>query len=117
VYVIGGFNHEEHICDKVERFCWESKVWESLEPINIPRINGSATKCGMKYVYLFGGLSSQRNEFSDQIERYNTELQIWTVLSIRLPLKLSNSFAFSFSDEFILIMGGITKKEPTAMTS
>lgn len=28
-----------------------------------------------------------------------------------MPNKISNSFAFSFSQNFILIMGGITKKD------
>ena len=39
------------------------------------------------------------------------------MLSIRLPLKIANSFAFSFSEDFILIMGGITKKETMAMNT
>lgn len=65
VYAISGFNHEEQHLNQVERFCWEKKTWEQIEPVNTARINASATKCGYKYVYLFGGLSSERNEFTD----------------------------------------------------
>jgi hypothetical protein len=53
----------------------------------------------------------EKNEFTDSIERYNVQLEIWTTLNIKMPHKISNSFAFSFSEESILIMGGITKKK------
>ena len=85
--------------------------WESMEPINIARLNASACKCGQKYLYLFGGLNVEKNEFTDTIERYNNQLEIWTTLQVKLPLKISNSFAFSFSENYILIMGGIVKKD------
>ena len=58
----------------------------------------------------------ERNEFTDTIERYNEELQIWTLLTIKLPHKISNCYAFSFSADFIIIMGGITKKKQTGVT-
>jgi hypothetical protein len=111
VYVMSGFNHEYQILTEVERFCIETLRWETVEPLNIARLNASACKCGDKYIYIFGGLNVEKNEFTDSIERYNSNLDIWTKLQIRLPLKISNSFAFSFSDSSILIMGGITKKE------
>lgn len=71
IYVISGFNHEYDELTEVERFCWESRSWEQVEPVNTPRINAAACKCGDKYIYLFGGLDVQRNEFTDSIERYN----------------------------------------------
>ena len=111
VYVMSGFNHEYQILTEVERFCIETLRWETVEPLNIARLNASACKCGDKYIYIFGGLNVEKNEFTDSIERYNSNLDIWTKLQIRLPLKISNSFAFSFSESSILIMGGITKKE------
>ena len=113
IYVISGFNHEYQILSEVERFNLDTLSWESVEPVNMARLNGSATKCGDKYIYLFGGLNVEKNEFTDSIERYNSKLEIWTTLSIKMPAKISNSFAFSFSQNFILIMGGITKKEVT----
>jgi hypothetical protein len=80
--------------------------------VNTARLNASACKCGQKYIYLFGGLDVEKNEMTDSIERYNTQLHIWTTLSqIKMPAKISNSFAFCFDPKFILIMGGITKKE------
>jgi hypothetical protein len=111
IYVISGFNHEYHILTEVERYNISTRNWESIEPINHARINASSCKCGKKYIYLFGGLDVEKNEFTDTIERYNTQLEIWTTINIRMPYKISNSFAFSFSEDSILIMGGITKKK------
>lgn len=56
LYVISGYNHEYGGLTEVERFAFDKQVWESIEPINIARINASACKCGRKYIYLFGGL-------------------------------------------------------------
>ena len=74
VYVISGFNHEYHLLTEVERYCMETRSWEAIEPNNTARLNASACKCGHKYIYLFGGLNVEKNEFTDSIERYNTQL-------------------------------------------
>lgn len=47
----------------------------------------------------------------DTIERYNTQLSIWTQLQIRLPQRISNNFAFSFNPEYIVLLGGMLKKD------
>ena len=47
----------------------------------------------------------------DTIERYNTQLSIWTQLQIRLPQRISNNFAFSFNAEYIVLLGGMLKKD------
>ena len=71
IYVISGFNHEYQILLDVEKFCWETQRWEWVEPIHTARINAAACKCGKYYIYLFGGMDVERNEFTDTIERYN----------------------------------------------
>lgn len=65
----------------------------------------------MKYIYLFGGLDTEKNEFTDTIERYNQKLQIWSILKVKMPVKMTNMFTFSFSEDHILMMGGISKRE------
>ena len=55
-YVIGGFNHEKGLLNQVEKFSIKARKWIQSEPINVPRINAAACKCGNKYLYLFGGL-------------------------------------------------------------
>jgi hypothetical protein len=54
--VIGGYSHEVGILNSVEKYSFKAKKWLHVENINIARINASATKCGNKYLYLFGGL-------------------------------------------------------------
>jgi N-acetylneuraminic acid mutarotase len=80
-----------------------------------PRMNASACKCGPKHIYIFGGLTQDpatgSSIFLDSIERYNTVLNIWTQLQIRLPQKISNNFAFSFSADYIVLLGGMLKKD------
>ena len=51
----------------------------------------------------------------DSIERYNTQLGIWTQLSIRLPTRISNHFAFSFNPDYIVLLGGMIKKDEAFM--
>lgn len=111
LYVISGYNHEYGALSEVERFSFERQQWETVEPVNLARVNASACKCGKKYIYLFGGLDIYKNEFTDNIERYNQELSIWTILTLKLPNKISNCFAFSLNPEMILIMGGVVKKD------
>lgn len=107
-YVIGGFNHEKGLINSVEKFSFKARKWVLAEPINHARINASATKCGNKYIYLFGGLD--KKDFLDTIERFNLQLDIWTVLKIRMPNRLANTFSFSINSEYIIIMGGMKKK-------
>lgn len=76
----------------------------------VPRINASACKCGPKHLYLFGGLSAE-DEFLDSIERYNTQLGIWTILDVKMPMRITNNFAFSFNPDYIVILGGMMKKD------
>ena len=47
----------------------------------------------------------------DSIERYNTQLGIWTLLNVKIPQRVANSFAFSFNPDYIILLGGMLKKE------
>ena len=109
--MISGYSHETTLLPEVERFSLKAQQWETVEPVNIPRINASACWCGRKYIYLFGGLDVAKNEFTDSVERYNNQLAIWTVLSVKMPARISNCFTFALNPEMILIMGGIVKKD------
>ena len=69
-YVIGGFNHEHGLLGSVETYSFKQRKWSlSEQSVNFPRINAAVTKCGNKYLYLFGGLD--KNAFLDVIERFN----------------------------------------------
>lgn len=79
----------------VEKFSFKARKWALVEPFNHARINASACKCGNKYIYLFGGLD--KRDFLDSIERFNLTLDIWTVLKVKLPHKMSNLYTFSLN--------------------
>ena len=99
VYVIGGYNHINGVLNTFETFAIRSRKWvlcDESQVLNIARVNASACKCGPKHIYLFGGLSAD-DELLDSIERYNTQLGIWTMLDIKIPFRISNNFAFSFN--------------------
>jgi N-acetylneuraminic acid mutarotase len=108
-YVIGGFNHERGLINSVEKFSFKARKWVFAESINHARINAASCKCGSKYIYLFGGLDQK--DFLDTIERFNLQLDIWTVLKVRMPHKIANLFSFSLNSEYIIIMGGMKKKD------
>ena len=108
MYVIAGYNHEKGILKSVEKFSVKARKWVQVEPINLGRINASATKCGSKYIYVFGGMDNR--DFIDSIERFNLDLGIWTVLKVKLPVRMANHFAYSLNPEHIVIMGGMKRK-------
>lgn len=85
-------------------------MWETVADMNIARINPGACSVGASYVYIFGG-RSQGEEFYDTIERYNVELNLWSVLRVTLPVSLCNLFCFTFlKEDRIVILGGLKKK-------
>eukprot|EP00347_Sterkiella_histriomuscorum_P013856 403363103 len=108
-YVIGGFNHRKGLIKSVEKYSFKARKWAKIESINHARINASACKCGPKYLYLFGGLD--KHNFLDSIERFNLTLDIWTVMKIKLPQRMANFFSFSLNKDYIIIMGGMKKKQ------
>ncbi len=108
-YVIGGFNHEKGLVNSVEKFSFKARKWVLSESINHARINAAACKCGNKYIYLFGGLD--KKDFLDSIERYNLQLEIWTVIKAKMPSRVANLFTFSINSDYIIIMGGMKKKQ------
>lgn len=122
IYAIGGFNSQDGILNSFETFNIRARKWQLFggvgdkhQQLITSRINASACKCGPKHIYIFGGLTQDpatgQSIFLDSIERYNTQLSIWTQLQIRLPQRISNNFAFSFSEDYIVLLGGMLKKD------
>lgn len=88
--MLGGYNVQSGVLASVERFSLIKHVWESLEPMFTPRMNCSSCILEEKYVYVFGGIGNM--DYLSSIERFNTELNIWNEINVRMPVKLSNSF-------------------------
>ena len=115
VYVIGGYNHDRGILKSVEKFSIKARKWVPVEGINHGRINAGACKCGKKYIYVFGGMDIR--DFIDGVERFNLELGIWTVMKVKLPVRMANVFAYSLNPENIVVMGGLKRKHEEFMPS
>lgn len=95
---------------EVERYSMETKDWVHVADMNIARINPGACSTGQRYIYVFGG-RSQGEEFYDTIERYNVDLNIWSVLRVTMPVGLCNLHCFTFlKEDRIVILGGLKRK-------
>lgn len=80
VYAIGGYN-QSGVLSQCERFSLKAWKWEQMEDLTNSRMNSSSCSLGDNYIYVFGGLGAD-NEFYSSIERFNSELKIWTPLSV-----------------------------------
>lgn len=58
-----------------------------------------------EHIYVFGGLNGY--ETTNTIEQYNIVLDKWTLMYIKLPLKIAKLGAISLDRNSILIAGGI----------
>jgi len=107
IYAIGGYNTQEGAMDSVERYDLGKKEWEPIANLNNRRLNCGACLVGNNHIFVFGG----RNEetFYDTVERLNIELNLWNLLKIQLPSKICNTFAFTFNEENIILMGGLKR--------
>jgi len=105
VYAIAGYNSEEGIISKCERLYIQSRKWEAIESINVGRINTAAIKITENYVYCFGGQSAEG--FLNSIERYNVDLNVWSLLEVSLPDLITNATALQISSNHIMLLGGL----------
>jgi N-acetylneuraminic acid mutarotase len=90
----------------------KSKQWEEIELLNIPRLNSSSAALDGNFVYTFGGLGEY--DHLSSIERYNIKLNIWSELKVKMPMKLSNSYACSVNKHEIVILGGMRPANSSA---
>lgn len=111
LYVVGGYNKDEGLLPYWERLSLKSKQWEEIEILNVPRLNSCSAALDGTHVYTFGGLGEY--DYLSSIERYNIKLNIWTELKVKMPLKLSNSFAWSVNKNEIIILGGMRPTNST----
>lgn len=91
LYIIGGYNRDEGVLSYCERLSLKSKQWEEIEILNTPRLNSCSAALNGTHVYTFGGLGL--HDYLSSIERYNIKLNIWSELKVKMPLRISNSFA------------------------
>jgi N-acetylneuraminic acid mutarotase len=109
---VGGYTVKEgRAMKEAERFSYQTQRWERLAEMKIARINPGVCSTSNNYIYVFGG-RSLGEEFYDTIERFNIELNLWSILRVKMPYGLCNLYCFTFQKEDrIVILGGLKKKQ------
>lgn len=79
-----------------------------MASLNHRRINSGACTIGTNHIFVFGG-RNETDVFYDSVERLNIELNLWNLLKVKLPRKLCNVMAFTFDQDYIVILGGLKK--------
>ena len=111
VYVLGGYSTGKGILSDCERFSIKGHNWMPIEHLNVPRINMGSCLVSKKYLYVFGG--SDENGILDSIERYNSSLDVWTLLQVKMQSKVTNLFAHAINEDAIIVLGGVKRKTLT----
>ena len=71
----------------------------------MPRAYAGCCPFNNESIYIFGGLNGY--ETTNSIECYNTMLDKWSLLYVKLPLKIAKLGAIAIDRTSILIAGGI----------
>lgn len=139
VFVIGGFAMDDNIdtepstLSSCERYFHKENIWVQAAPLNVPRAYAGVVWFPTKnksnklkneknhkkrveslipakeYIYLFAGL----NDFIvlDSIEKYDAMLDTWSLINLKVPVKIAK-IGVSILDQYsIIICGGIYSNE------
>lgn len=110
VYVIGGREYGSDnfaIYSDVERFNFDTNMWEAVAGLNIPRCTSNAFKIKGQ-IYVAGGYC-RNSKRTDTIEVYNEDADRWEVMGFFLPQPLEAAF-FVNRDNSIFYCGGRSEK-------
>jgi N-acetylneuraminic acid mutarotase len=77
-----------------------------MAPMHVARINAGSCCTDYKHLYVFGGRDACTDLCYDSVEKFNLDLNMWNILTIRLPVALTNMFAFPIKTESIIVFGG-----------
>mmetsp|Transcript_19104 Transcript_19104/g.34756 ORF Transcript_19104/g.34756 Transcript_19104/m.34756 type:complete len:705 (-) Transcript_19104:35-2149(-) len=101
VYVFGG----KPYTNTCERYSIKSNLWQPVASMFYGRYDASAcTALDTKFIFVFGG--QPLNLSGATVERYNTEMNHWELLSITLPRPLYRLTVFPISNRRIAVLGG-----------
>ena len=94
-----------------EKFNVESDIsngFEVIQPFVEARSQFGYTLCDEKSIYVVGGMSNlKKSGCIDSIEKYDIDRDVWTLLNVRLPLRLCGVSCIYYEDEKkIKIFGG-----------
>ncbi|OMJ93855.1 hypothetical protein SteCoe_3044 [Stentor coeruleus] len=105
VYTIGGYDGQNNqFLNECEKFCIYSKEWAPCASMIVARCAFSATSVNNKYIFIFGGYDGTQRLAS--IERFNPELDSWSMINTTLRFQLSNCGCFSPYINKVIVLGG-----------
>ena len=115
VYVIGGFAHKDlHneqpvTLNSVERFSVRAeRQWSHLSSMNESRAFLSLVTFNSQYIYALGGMTDY--DVLQNIEKYDTLTDEWTIMYFKLPMPLAKMGAVLCDwPEGIFIAGGMNQ--------
>lgn len=80
IYVVGGYNSNS--LATVESYDPSKKIWNTVANLNVPRFNHRC--CVSKgAIYAIGGCGNSLTELLASIEKYDVQLDKWTIVSYR----------------------------------
>lgn len=90
----------------MERYDFSKKIWEKRALMNTPKKKMASIEFRNQFIYVFGGFSDKM--MLDTIEKYEIEQDLWTVLSLRLPVPMGNIGISRYSqDKTAVLLGGV----------
>jgi len=117
LYVFGGTNSSGYL-DSCEEYDIETNNWKAIAKLNEKKKWMSVCAFNNKYLYSFGGCTSDKNEVSKSIECLDTTdslAKIWEIVKLISGDDLVKSSFFigtmNISNSYILLFGGINKAE------
>ena len=109
--MIGGYDHDDAVglspstLSSCEKYTPNDNIWSPCADLSLPRAYAGCCSLGNESLYIFGGLNGY--DTTNTIEQYNSMLDKWTVLYIKLPLKIAKLGAVALDRTSILLSGGI----------
>lgn len=103
IYSLGG-RGVDGVITHCEKYSISQNSWESICPLNSGRCTFPAVVVNQELIYVFGGYTG--NSRSDSIEVYDPIMNMWTLLSVKLPMPLEAHSGTLINNKEILLMGG-----------
>jgi len=105
VWVMGGYdNVNNRFLKSCEKYDYKTNTWSFFKNMNTPRCAFSSCTLNDKMIYIFGGYDGINR--LDDIDVYDPDVDLWTVLDIALNTSLSNCACFSPCENKIIVLGG-----------
>ena len=112
VYILGGYDGATSIktCERLNIL--QPNSFEQLQPMVHARSMFGYTVVNEDHIYAIGGIEvGSKSNYLDSVEKYNVLENKWSLLKVRLPVKLSGLCCLTLNDNMLLLVGGSDNKK------